>query len=194
MKELTFMQESILEQQIRDYLRRELKNANFEEIEVYHLPASTRVVIHTTQPGLIIGPGGENIERLTKEIQEQFNIEAQLDIKKLEKDIVAPKTIAKNIAQGIERKKNHRRLAEYYLDKIMKNENVLGAEIILDGLLSGSKTRKDKFSRGYMKKSGELADRFVKEGKATAYPPIGAIGVKVNIFLKPENWEQIKSS
>ncbi len=194
MKELTFMQESILEQQIRDYLRRELKNANFEEIEVYYLPASIRIVIHTTQPGLIIGPGGKNIERLTKEIQKKFNIEAQLDIKKLERGILAPKTIAKNIAMGIERKKNHRKLAEYHLNKILKNDNVLGAEIILDGLLSGSKTRKDKFSRGYMKKSGELADRYVKTGKATAHPPIGAIGVNVNIFLKPENWEQIKSS
>jgi len=194
MKKLTFMHESILEQQIRDYLQNDLKSANFEEIEIYHLPASTRIVIHTTQPGLIIGPAGENIERLTKEIQKRFNIDAQLDIKKLEKDVVAPKTIAKNIAIGIEKKKNHRRLVEYYLDKIMKNENVLGAEIILDGLISGSKTRKDKFSRGYMKKSGEIADKYVKKGKATAYPPIGAIGVSVNIFLKPENWEKIRSS
>ena len=194
MKELVFIKGSVLEQQIRDYLKERLKDTNFEDIEIYHLPTSTRIVIYTTQPGIIIGPGGETIEKLTNEIRENFKVDAQLDIKKLEKDIVAPKTIAKNIARGIERKKNHRRLAEYYLDKIMKNEKVLGVEIILDGLISGSKTRKDKFSRGYMKKSGELAERYVKKGKATAYPPIGAIGVSVNIFLKPENWEKTKSS
>jgi small subunit ribosomal protein S3 len=187
MKELIFVKESILEQEIRDYLVKRLKKENFEDIEIYQLPTSTRIIIYTTQPGAIIGPGGENIEKLTNEIREKFKIDAQIDIKKLDKDIVAPQTIAKNIAQGIEKKKNYRRLAEYYLEKIMKNENVLGAEIILDGLISGSKTRKDKFSAGYMKKSGELAEKYVKKGRAVAYPPIGAIGVRVNIFLKPEN-------
>lgn len=189
MKELVFMKESILEQEIRDYLVERLRDANFEDIKIYHLPTSTRIIIYTTQPGIIIGPGGENIEKLTKEIREKFKVDIQLDIKKLEKDIIAPQTIAKNIAKGIEKKKNYRRLAEYYLDKIMKNENVLGAEIILDGLISGSKTRKDKFSAGYMKKSGEIAERYVKKGRAVAYPPIGAIGVTVNVFLKPKNWE-----
>jgi small subunit ribosomal protein S3 len=189
MKKLIFMKESILEQQIRDYLVEKLKDANFEDIEIYHLPTSTRVVIYTTQPGIIIGPSGENIERLTKEIRGKFNIDAQLDIKKLDRNIVAPKTIAKNIAEGIERKKNYRRLAEYYLQKIMRSEGVLGAEIILDGLISGSKTRKDKFSIGYMKKSGDLAEKYVKKGVATAHPPIGAIGVKVSVFLKPKDWK-----
>jgi len=187
MKEKAFIKESILEQEIRDYLIERLKKENFEDIEIYQLPTSTRIIIYTTQPGAIIGPGGENIEKLTNEIRERFKIDAQIDVKKLDKEIVAPQTIAKNIAMGIERKKNYRRLAEYYLEKIIKNKNVLGAEIIFDGLISGSKTRKDKFSLGYMKKSGEIAERYVKKGRAVAYPPIGAIGVEVNIFLKPEN-------
>lgn len=189
MKESMFVKEGILKQEIYDYLAKQLKDASFEDVEIHHLPTSIRMTIHTTRPGGIIGSGGEDIERLTTEINKKFNLESQLDVKRIDKEIVVPQIIAKNIAKGIENKKNHRRLAEYYLDKIMKNENVLGVEIILDGLLSGSKTRKDKFSRGYMKKSGELVEKYIKRGQATAHPPIGAIGVKVNIYIKPPKEE-----
>lgn len=181
-----FIKEGILEQQVYDYLCEQLKEESFEDVEIHHLPTSIRITIHTTRPGGVIGSSGENIERLTTEIKEKFNIEVQLDVKRIDKEIVVPQIIAKNIAKGIENKKNHRRLAEYHLTKIMKNENVLGAEIILDGLLSGSKTRKDKFSDGYMKKSGELVEKYIKRGQATAHPPIGAIGVKVSVYIKPE--------
>lgn len=190
MKEKTFIKEGILEQEIYDYLWEELKDANFEDIEITHMPTSIRVTIHTTQPGAIIGTKGEKIEKLTQEIKTRFNIEAQLDIKRVERDIVVPQIIAKNIARGIEHKKNHRRLAEYHLNKIMRNENVLGVEIIIDGLMSGTKTRKDKFSRGYMKKSGDLVERYIKRGVYTAHPPIGSIGVKVNVYMKPEESKQ----
>jgi len=186
MKEIMFIKEGILQQQIYDYLVERLKDESFEDVEIHYLPASIRIIIHTTRPGGIIGHGGEDIEKLTNEIKEKFKIDVQLDVKRIDKDVVVPQIIAKNIAKGIENKKNPRRLAEYYLTKIMKNKNVLGAEIILDGLISGSKTRKDKFLRGYMKKSGELVERYIKRGMATAHPPIGAIGIKVNVYLKPE--------
>jgi len=187
MKEILFVKNGILEQEIYDYLVEQLKDANFEDIDIHHFPTSVRITIHTTQPGVIIGPGGENIEKLTNKIREKFKIDAQLDVKRIEKEIVTPQIIAKNIAKGIENKKNYRRLAEYYLEKIMKHEEVLGVEIILDGLISGSKTRKDRFYLGYMKKSGEDAERYIKRGAATAHPPIGAIGVKVNVYIKPKD-------
>ncbi len=183
-----FVEEGVLEQEVYDYLVRQLEDARFEDVEIHHLPTTIRITIYTTRPGGIIGQSGENIERLTNKIKEKFKIDVQLDVKRIDKEIVVPQIIAKNIAKGIENKKNHRKLADYHLTKIMKNENILGAEIIFDGLISGSKTRKDKFSKGYMKKSGELAEKYVKKGQATAHPPIGAIGVKVRVYVK--HWKK----
>lgn len=188
MKEQVFVKSGILEQDIYDFLEEQLKDANYEDIKIQYLPTSTRIIILTTRPGLIIGAGGENIERLTNLIKEKFKIDnIQIDVQRIENNVIAPKIIAKNIARGIENNKNHRRLAEYHIDKIMKNEGILGVEIILDGKLSGSKTKKDKFSRGYMKKAGELTERFVKKGYATALPKTGSIGIKVSVYIKPDS-------
>ncbi|RLI99469.1 MAG: hypothetical protein DRP06_03455 [Candidatus Aenigmatarchaeota archaeon] len=186
MKEMKFVNDGILKQEIYDYLANKLKDINFEDIEVNYLPTNIRILIHTTQPGAIIGPGGEKISKLTEDIKKRFNIEAQVDIKRIDHDIVVPKTIASNIARGIENKKHYRRLADYHLNKIMRHDNVLGAEIVLDGLITGSKTRKDKFAKGYMKKSGSLVEKYVKCGIATAHPAIGSIGVKVSVYVKPK--------
>ncbi|OYT43256.1 MAG: 30S ribosomal protein S3 [Candidatus Aenigmarchaeota archaeon ex4484_56] len=195
MKEKIFIENGILKSNIYTYLSKELKDVNFEDIEIQHLPTTTRVVIYTTQPGIIIGPGGENIERLTNEIKEKFKIEnPQIDVQRIDQNVVAPQIIARNIAKGIENKKNYRILAEYYLDRIMRDKNVLGAEIILSGKISGARKRKDKFYRGYMKKSGEFAEKYVKRGYRTAQPKLGSIGVKVNIFMKPEGFKEEKES
>ena len=185
MKEQLFVDMGILEQEIYSFLASKLENANFEDIEIKHLPTIIRTTIYTTQPGVVIGPGGKNIESLTNELKERFKQDIQLDIKRIENNVVAPRIVAKNIARGIENKKNHTRLAEYHLNKLMRNENVLGVEIIFDGLISGSKTRKDKFSKGYMKKSGELAEKYVKKSKAVAQLKTGIIGIKISVYLKP---------
>ena len=187
MKEQLFVKNGILEQEIYDFLEEPLKDANYEDINIQYLPTSTRIVILTTQPGLIIGIAGKNIEKLTNLIKERFKIEnIQIDVQRIENNIVAPKIIAKNIGRGIEEGKNHRVLAERQITRIMMNKDVLGVEIILDGKLSGSKTKKDKFSRGYMKKAGEMADRYVRKGRATALPKTGSIGIKVSVYMKPE--------
>ncbi|MBN2095592.1 MAG: 30S ribosomal protein S3 [Candidatus Aenigmarchaeota archaeon] len=193
MKEKIFIKNGVLEEEIYDYLVARLKDVNFEDVQVQHLPTSLRVLIYTTQPGMIIGEGGQTISLLTDEIRRKFGIEnAQIDIQRIANDVLAPRIIAHNIARGLENRKNYRKLAEFHMNRIMRNDNVLGAEIIFQGKFSGAKTHKDKFMRGYMKKSGDMADKYVRKGYAMALPKMGSIGVKVNIFMKPEAVEMRK--
>lgn len=187
MKEKIFVKNGILEEEIYDYLIARLKDINFEDVQVQHLPTSIRILIYTTQPGMIIGEGGQTISALTDEIRKRFKIEsAQIDIQRIANDVLAPRIIAHNIARGLENRKNYRKLAEFHMTRIMRNDKVLGAEIIFQGKFSGAKTHKDKFMQGYMKKSGDQVEKFVRKGYAMALPKMGSVGVKVNIFMKPE--------
>lgn len=195
MKAQQFIKSGLLEQEIYDYLAKRLKDVNFEDIEVQQLPTSTRVLIYTTQPGMIIGEGGSTISALTEDLRTKFNLPtAQIDIQRIANDILAPRIIAHNIARGLENKKNYRRLADFHMRRIMKNDKVLGAEIIFQGKFSGAKTHKDKFLQGYMKKSGDMAEKYVKKGYAMALPKMGSIGVKVHLFMKPETEDGVAAS
>lgn len=193
MKEKLFVKNGILEEEIYDYLVDRLKDVNFEDVQVQHLPTSIRVLIFTTQPGMIIGEGGSTISALTDDIRKKFKIEnAQIDIQRIANDVLAPRIIAMNIARGLENRKNYRKLAEFHMNRIMKNDKVLGAEIIFQGKFSGAKTHKDKFLQGYMKKSGDQVEKYVKKGYAMSLPKLGSIGVKVNLYMKPEEVEEKK--
>jgi small subunit ribosomal protein S3 len=187
MKAQNFIRNGILEQEIYDYFVERLKDVNFEDVEVQHLPTSTRILIYTTQPGMIIGEAGQTISRLTDEIRKKFGLaNAQIDIQRIANDVLAPRIIAHNIARGLENRKNYRRLADFHMRRIMRNDKVLGAEIVFQGKFSGAKTHKDKFLQGYMKKSGDMAEKYVKKGYAMALPKMGSIGIKVNLFMKPK--------
>jgi small subunit ribosomal protein S3 len=193
MKEKLFVKNGILEEEIYDYLVSRLKDVNFEDVQVQHLPTSIRVLIYTTQPGMIIGEGGATISALTDDIRKKFKIEnAQIDIQRIANDVLAPKIIAMNIARGLENRKNYRKLADFHMNRIMRNDNVLGAEIIFQGKFSGAKTHKDKFLQGYMKKSGDMVEKYVKKGYAMALPKLGSVGIKVNLYMKPEAVEERK--
>jgi small subunit ribosomal protein S3 len=193
MKEKIFIKNGILEEEIYDYLVSRLKDVNFEDVQVQHLPTSIRVLIYTTQPGMIIGEGGQTISALTEDIRKKFKIEnAQIDIQRIANDVLAPRIIAMNIARGLENRKNYRKLAEFHMNRIMRNDKVLGAEIIFQGKFSGAKTHKDKFLQGYMKKSGDMVEKYVKKGYAMSLPKLGSIGVKVNLYMKPEAVEEKK--
>ncbi len=192
MKELLYVKKGKLVDKLWLYFKRNLKDVRIEDIEVQELPASTRIIIHTPTPGLIIGPKGEKVNELTEEIKNIFGLEnPQIDVKKLDRDIVAPQVIAESIAKGIENRKNLRALCEMYLRRILSHPEVLGAEIIVKGKVRGSRSQRFRFYQGYMKKSGELAERYVKKGFATACPPAGKIGIKVSVFFRPKEEELI---
>jgi len=66
---------------IRAFLDRKLKDLSVERIEINRLPNKTGIVIYTSRPGLIIGRGGEGVERLNKELLKSITKEMHLSQK-----------------------------------------------------------------------------------------------------------------
>jgi len=184
MKERIFVKKLKENVRLENVVRTEFKSAKCGEVEVQQTPIMTRIVIHTTTPGLVIGTGGENIKRVVEILKTKYNIEnPQIDIKKIESPDLDPQIVAKSIATSIESGVNHKRLGNYYAQKIM-DAGAIGCEIILSGKLSGERSRRVRFVEGYIKKCGEPSERDVLTGFSLANPKLGNIGVTVKIMLK----------
>ena len=142
----------------------------------------TRIVVNVTHPGLAIGKSGQNIRRLTKEIEEKFQIDnPQLEIKQIEIPELDAQAMADKMANLLTRGYSWRSVAYRTLRDIIK-AGAMGVEINLAGVLAGKgqRKRRQRIAEGYMKKVGDQA-KLVDYAKADSYPKFGAIGIKVRI-------------
>ncbi len=186
MIEKIFVKQGLNKVELDKYLARELDNAGFTKSEIMKTPLVTRIVVSVTRPGLAIGKSGSNIAQLTETIAKKFGIDnPQLEIKEIEKPELDAQAVANKIRALIERGFSWRSVVFKTLNDIQAS-GAPGVEIIIKGKLAGKsgRKRKQRIAFGYMKKVGEQA-KLVDYGCASAYPKVGAIGIKVRI-VKPE--------
>ncbi len=184
MKERIFIQKAKEHVNLEEFIRKQFAGVKCSNIEVQYTPIVTRIIIHTVTPGLVIGAGGERIRETVEKIKDQFKIEnPQIDVQKIERPNLDPSIVAQSIAMSLENSVNYKRLGKFYVEKIM-DAGAIGCEIIMSGKLSGERSRRERFTEGYLKKCGETASRFVSKGFAVATPKLGNIGVTVKIMMK----------
>ncbi len=184
MKERLFIQKSKEHVKLEEFVRKQFAQAKCGSIEVQYTPVVTRIILHTTTPGLIIGSGGERIKETVEMIKKQFSIEnPQIDVQRIDNPDLDANIVAQTIANSIESGVNFKKLGNYYLQRIMES-GATGCEIVLSGKISGQRGRRERFIAGYLKKCGEPAKRDVMKGFAVANPKLGNIGVTVKIMLK----------
>ena len=59
---------------LKDYLREKIKESGFSEVEISKTPTGTRVVLHVTRPGIVIGRKGSGIRELTEKLASEFGL------------------------------------------------------------------------------------------------------------------------
>lgn len=183
MKERIFIQKSKELVNLQEFIRKQFTQAKCGEIEIQHTPIMTRIIIHTTTPGLVIGTGGEKIREMVDLLKEKFRIEnPQIDVQKITNPDINPPVIAQAIASAIESGVNFKRLGNSYLQRIM-DAGAVGCEIIFSGKFSGQRSRTQRFTAGYLKKAGDPAEKDVIKGFAVASPKLGSIGITVKIMM-----------
>ena len=192
MKERIFIKKAKENISMQEFVRKIFAQAKCGRIEVQHTPIVTRIIIHTTTPGMVIGSGGERIRETIEILKDKFKVEnPQIDVQKIENPDADPYVIAQSIASSIEGGINHKKLGNYYLGRIM-SAGAIGCEILFAGKLSGERSRRLRFTQGYLKKCGFPAQNDVLYGFAVANPRLGNIGITVKIMLK--NTESLKKS
>jgi len=168
--------------EIYEYLAEKLKGAGFGGVDIFFTPMGTRVTIYAMRPGRVIGSRGRTIKEITEELEKKFGVEnPNVTVAEIEVPELNPHVMARRIAQALQRGVRHRRVAFWALRRIM-DAGARGVEIEISGKLTSARHRTEKFSAGIMPKSGDLALKYVKVGKASVLLKSGVFGVKVKLY------------
>jgi len=176
------LQTSLKKAEIEEYLREKLKSALFGGVTISLTPLGTRVTIYAMKPSRVIGPKGKVIKEITETLEKRFNVENPVvTVVEVEVPELNPYVMAERIAQDLERGMRYRRVGFWAVRRIME-AGARGVEVHISGKLTSARARTEKFTDGFMPKSGEMAQNYVLEGKASVKLKTGVFGVRVLIY------------
>ncbi|SFR54052.1 30S ribosomal protein S3 [Halogeometricum limi] len=177
-----FIENGLQRSQIDEFFADELGRAGYGGMDVAKTPMGTQIVLKAEKPGMVIGKGGKNIRKVTKELQTRFDLDdPQIDVQEVDEPDLNARIVADRLANALERGWYFRKAGHTTIDRIM-DAGALGAEIVLSGKVTGARSRVEKFNRGYIKHNGEPAQEIVDEGQGVAVMKLGTIGVTVKII------------
>ncbi len=177
---------------LRSFLEKKLDGMFVDSVEIERSPSVLNIIIKTARPGLLIGRGGEGIERLKNEINAMLKKEtpisgkqAKTGLKLTVEEIKSPETHSKvmveQIAQDLQKRLPFRRVLKQTLAKIMASREVKGAKITLSGRLDGAEmARYEWLKDGQIPLQTLRADIDFARGRA--HLPYGDLGIKVWIY------------
>lgn len=182
MIEKDFVTEGLKRTRIDEYLENELERAGYGGMEIQLTPLGTMIVVYAERPGMVIGRGGKTVRNITQTLKTDHGLEnPQVEVKEVDVPELNPKIMAHKIAAMLQRGMHFRRVAYTALRRIM-GAGAQGVEVTIAGKIRGSRSATAKFNDGYIKKCGEPALRFVREGFATVQLKPGVLGINVRIM------------
>ncbi|MDX9970666.1 MAG: 30S ribosomal protein S3 [Candidatus Gracilibacteria bacterium] len=166
--------------ELEKVIRKELNAEGISTIEILRAQGKIIVDIHTAKPGLIIGRGGETIEKLKDTLKKKYNENFTINIKEIKKPMLDATVVAELIKLQIEKRISYRRAAKLALEKVIES-GALGCKIYVGGRLNGVEiSRSEFFSKGKIPLQTFRAD--IDYCSTHAMMSYGKIGVKVWIY------------
>ncbi|HEY4038313.1 MAG TPA: 30S ribosomal protein S3 [Burkholderiaceae bacterium] len=166
--------------QVRDYLRRKLRNASVGRILIERPAKNARITIYSARPGVVIGKKGEDIEALKVALQKMMGVPVHVNIDEIRKPELDAQLIADSITQQLEKRIMFRRA----MKRAMQNAMRLGAQgikIMSSGRLNGIEiARTEWYREGRVPLHTLRAD--IDYGLSEAKTTYGVIGVKVWVY------------
>ncbi|OQB15651.1 MAG: 30S ribosomal protein S3 [Firmicutes bacterium ADurb.Bin193] len=173
--------DSIVEDyKIRKFLKNALYQAGVAKIEIEKKANKVKVFIHAAKPGIIIGKGGQEIERLRLEVQKLVGKDVVLNIAEIRNADLNAQLVAENIASQLERRISFRKAMKSAMGRTMKM-GAKGIKTNCSGRLGGAEiARSEHYHEGTIPLQTIRAD--IDYGFAEANTTYGKIGVKVWIY------------
>ncbi|OGA82856.1 MAG: 30S ribosomal protein S3 [Burkholderiales bacterium RIFCSPHIGHO2_01_FULL_63_240] len=166
--------------EVREFLKKKLKNAAVSRILIERPAKSARITIFSARPGVVIGKKGEDIENLKLELAKRLNVPVSVNIEEVRKPEVDAQLIADSITQQLEKRIMFRRA----MKRAMQNAMRLGAQgikIMSAGRLNGIEiARTEWYREGRVPLHTLRAD--IDYGFSEAHTTYGVIGVKVWVY------------
>ncbi len=173
---------------IRIFLEKKLRANYVSSIEVERSEKTFKIMIFTSRPGVLIGRSGDGVETLKKSILKEMKrlkivvpSDFKLDIVEVSDPEADASIVSQMVMEGIEKRLPFRRVLKTTIEKVMANNNVLGARIAVSGRLGGAEmARREEIKRGSIPLQTLRAD--VDFARARANMTYGVIGIKVWIY------------
>ncbi len=174
---------------IRKYLYVRLAKAGVSKIYIERTLKLVTVNINTARPGIIIGKGGQEVDKLKEELKKLTSKEIQINISEIKRPELDAFLVAQNVAKQIEGRISFRRAVKTAISSTMR----LGAEgikVMVSGRLGGAEmARNETYKEGRIPLHTLRAD--IDYACVEAHTTYGRLGVKVwicrgEIFGKPE--------
>ena len=178
--EADFADNLVEDYNIRKFLKKKLYASGISDVEIERASDRVRVIVHTARPGIVIGKGGAEIEKLKKEVSKLTDKKVFIDIKEIKRPDREAQLVAENIAQQLENRTSFRRAMKSAMQRSMK-AGVLGIKTCCAGRLGGADIARSEFySEGTIPLQTLRAD--IDYGFAEADTTYGKVGVKVWIY------------
>jgi len=165
------------DQKIREYLNARLAKASISRIVIERTLKLITITVHSSRPGIIIGKGGQEVDKLKEELKKITNKEVQINIFEIKRPELDAKIVASNIARQIEGKIAYRRAVKMAIASTMRM-GAEGIKVLVSGRLNGAEmARSEMYKDGRTPLHTLRAD--IDYALAEALTKTGLIGIKV---------------
>jgi len=165
---------------IREYLEDRLQSSAVSKVEIERAANRVNITIHTGKPGMVIGRGGSEVEKLRKDLTKLTGKRIHINIVEIKKVDLDAKLVAENIARQLESRISFRRAQKQAIQRTMR-AGALGIKTQVSGRLGGADiARAEHYSEGTVPLHTLRAD--IDYGNVEADTTYGKLGVKVWIY------------
>lgn len=165
---------------LRKFLKKRLYDAGVPKIEIERDANKIRINIHCAKPGIVIGRGGSEIEKLKKECEAMLKKPVFINIVEVKSPDVNAQLVAESIAAQLERRVSFRRAMKLAIGRAMRI-GAKGIKTQVSGRLGGAEiARTEQYHEGTIPLQTLRAD--IDYGFAEAATTYGRIGVKVWLY------------
>ncbi len=175
-----FANNLVEDNKLRTYIKTTLKAASIANITIERKAGDVKVNIFTAKPGMIIGKGGAEIEKLKAKLEKMTSKKVAINIVEVKNIDMSSQLVAEAVALQLEKRVSFRRAMKMAMQKTMK-AGAKGIKIAVSGRLGGAEiARTESYSEGTIPLQTLRAD--IDYGFAEALTTYGIIGVKVWIY------------
>ena len=165
---------------LRKYLKKTLYSAGVPTIEIERDNAKVKINLHCSRPGVVIGKGGTEIERIGADVEKKFGRPVALSIVEVKNPDVSAQLVAESIAAKLEKRIGYRRAMKNAISRAIR-AGVRGIKVRCAGRLGGAEiARSETYHEGTIPLQTLRAD--IEYGFAEAATTYGRIGIKVWIY------------
>lgn len=179
-KGLSFSEKLIEDQKIREYILARIPKGGISKIVIERTLKRITLTVHTARPGVVIGKGGSEVDKLKEELKKLTAKDVQINIFEIKRPELDAKLIGESIGQQLKARISYRRAMKQAIASAMR-VGALGIKIKVSGRMGGAEmARTEMYKEGRIPLHTLRAD--IDYEASAAHTVYGTIGVKVWIF------------